>query len=148
MKAIIQRVSRGSVTIDDRIVGKIGHGYVLLLGVKEGDTEDDARFLAGKTAGLRIFNGKNGLMNLSIEDINGEILVISQFTLYADTKRGNRPGFSKAAKPEIAEHLYEHYVAELRAKLGESRVQTGKFGAMMSVELINDGPVTIEINTD
>jgi D-tyrosyl-tRNA(Tyr) deacylase len=148
MKIIIQRVSQGSVSINRRITGKIGPGYVVLLGVKDGDTEKDAHFLAKKTVNLRVFSDDDGLMNQSIQDINGEILVVSQFTLYADTRKGNRPSFSKAAKPEIAETLYESYVSELRSKLGESRVATGEFGAMMNVELINEGPVTIEISTD
>lgn len=148
MKALIQRVLKGSVTIDGETVGKIGPGHVVLLGVKEGDTEENARFLAHKTLNLRVFADDKQLMNRSIVDINGEILVISQFTLYADTRKGNRPGFSKAAKPEFAEKLYETYVDSLRSELGDSMVVTGRFGAMMQVEILNDGPVTVELSTD
>ncbi|OVE74761.1 D-tyrosyl-tRNA(Tyr) deacylase [bacterium E08(2017)] len=147
MKALIQRVSRGQVTIDGKVNGAIGPGFVVLLGVKEGDTEDNARFLANKTVNLRIFSDENSNMNLSIQDNNGEILVVSQFTLYADTRKGNRPSFSKAGKPELAEKLYELYVDCLRAELGSERIATGSFGAMMEVEIINDGPVTIELET-
>lgn len=145
MKALIQRVAMGSVSIDGKITGKIGRGYVVLLGVKDGDTKENARFLANKTVNLRIFPDENQLMNHSIQDINGEILIISQFTLYADTRKGNRPGFSNAAKPELAKQLYELYVDSLRAELGGHRIATGSFGAMMSVTIVNDGPVTIEL---
>jgi D-tyrosyl-tRNA(Tyr) deacylase len=148
MKAIIQRAARGSVTVDGDSIGSIGPGYVVLLGVREGDTEEAARLLACKTVALRIFADEAGKMNRSIQAIEGEILVISQFTLYADTRKGNRPSFIRAAAPELAEQLYELYVAALRAELGPTRVQTGRFGAMMQVELVNDGPVTIELTTD
>jgi D-tyrosyl-tRNA(Tyr) deacylase len=148
MKAIIQRVTRGNVTVDGDTIGSIGPGYVVLLGVREGDTEEAARALACKTVALRIFTDEAGKMNRSIQAIEGEILVISQFTLYADTRKGNRPSFIRAAAPELAEQLYELYVAALRAELGRTRVQTGRFGAMMQVELVNDGPVTIELTTD
>ena len=145
MKALAQRVSRGQVSVAGHVVGKIGHGFVVLLGVRNGDTEANAKLLAEKTANLRVFADANQLMNLSIQDVNGEILVISQFTLYADTRKGNRPSFARAAPAEHAETLYDKYTSHLRDMLGSERVVTGKFGAMMSVEIINDGPVTIEL---
>ena len=148
MKAVIQRVSRGSVTIDGDVCGRIDRGYVILLGVRTGDAADDARYLAQRTVNLRIFPDAQDRMNRSIVDINGEILVISQFTLYADTRKGNRPSFIRAGEPQVAEELYEEYVAALRRELGENRVQTGRFAASMEVEIINDGPVTIELTTD
>lgn len=148
MKAIIQRAARGNVTVDGETIGSIGPGYVVLLGVREGDTEQAARALACKTVALRIFSDAAGKMNRSIQAIEGEILVISQFTLYADTRKGNRPSFIRAAAPALAESLYELYVEALRAELGAARVHTGRFGAMMQVEIINDGPVTIELTTD
>jgi D-aminoacyl-tRNA deacylase len=148
MKALIQRAARGSVTVDGQVVGRIGRGFVILLGVKTGDTEADARQLACKTVGLRIFPDANQKMNLSLQDVGGEALVISQFTLYADTRKGNRPGFIRAAPPEVAETLYQVYTGLLRQALGESRVATGVFRTSMSVEIVNDGPVTIELCTD
>lgn len=148
MKAVIQRVSRGSVTIDGDVCGRIDRGYVILLGVRTGDAVDDARYLAQRTVNLRIFPDAQDRMNRSIVDINGEVLVISQFTLYAETRKGNRPSFIRAGEPQVAEDLYEEYVAALRRALGESRVQTGRFAASMEVEIINDGPVTIELTTD
>lgn len=148
MKAIIQRAARGQVTITDELVGRIGPGYVILLGVREGDTEADAGALACKTVNLRICADERGKMNRSIRDSGGELLVISQFTLYADTRKGNRPSFVRVAPPETAEPLYTRYVEALRAEVGDHRVQTGRFGAMMQVELVNDGPVTIELSTD
>jgi len=148
MKALIQRVKSGSVTIEDAVTGKIGLGYVVLFGVREGDLVEDARKLAQKTVNLRIFADANDRMNLSIEEINGEILVISQFTLYADIRKGNRPSFIHAGDPELANNLYEEYVAALRRELGDNRIQTGQFGASMEVKIINDGPVTIELTTD
>lgn len=148
MKALIQRVQRGSVTIEGNVTGRIAQGYVILLGVKAGDTEENALSLAGKTVNLRIFQDSNDKMNLSIQDINGSILVISQFTLYADTRKGNRPSFIRAAPPEIAEKLYNTYVDALRKTLGESRVSTGIFRSTMQVEIINDGPVTVELKTE
>lgn len=141
-------MSRGSVTVDNKITGQINRGYVVLLGVKTGDTEEDARRLAAKTVCLRVFPDENDRMNLSIQDINGEILVISQFTLYADTRKGNRPSFVNAAPPETAGNLYNIYVETLRKAIGETRVFTGIFRAMMTVEIINEGPVTVELNTD
>jgi D-tyrosyl-tRNA(Tyr) deacylase len=148
MKALIQRVRRGSVTISGDKHGQIGAGYVVLLGVRTGDCVDDARKLAQKTVNLRIFSDDNDRMNLSVKDIVGEILVISQFTLYADTRKGNRPSFIRSGDPKLANELYEEYVAALCRELGDKRIQTGVFGASMEVEIINDGPVTIELNTD
>jgi len=148
MKALIQRVKRGSVTIEGEIVGETGQGYVVLLGVRSGDTVENARYLAQRTVNLRVFPDEHNRMNHSIEDVEGDILVISQFTLYADTRKGNRPSFVRAGDPELAEALYEEYVAALRRDLGEARVQTGRFGASMEVEIINNGPVTIELTTD
>lgn len=127
----------------------IGRGFVVLVGVREGDAEADAKFLAEKTANLRIFPDENDKMNRSIREVDGgAVLAISQFTLYADTRKGNRPSFVKAAPPDVAEKLYETYVAVLRELLGPDRVKTGVFRAMMSVEIVNDGPVTIELTSD
>ncbi len=148
MKALVQRVERGSVTVAGEVIGRVDRGYVVLLGVRHGDTEGDARQLAMKTVNLRVFADDQGKMNRSVSDIGGAILVISQFTLYADTRKGNRPSFVGAAPPELAEALYETYVAALRAELGAERVASGSFGAMMTVEIINDGPVTVELTTD
>jgi D-tyrosyl-tRNA(Tyr) deacylase len=121
---------------------------VVLLGVRPADTEKDARYLAHRTINLRVCADPEGKMNLSVRDVEGSVLVISQFTLYADTRKGNRPSFIGAADPELAERLYEEYVRALRAELGDERVATGVFGAMMSVEIVNDGPVTIELSSD
>ena len=148
MKALIQRVRRGSVTIEGTCRGEIQKGYVVLLGVRTGDVAEDARMLAQRTLSLRIFPDAQNRMNRSVEDVEGDILVISQFTLYADTRKGNRPSFIRAGDPQIAKALYEDYVAALRRGLAEDRVQTGQFGADMEVEIINDGPVTIELTTD
>lgn len=148
MKALIQRVLRGNVAVNDEVVGKIGRGYVVLLGIKVEDTEADARRLANKTINLRVFPDDDERMNLTIEDVGGEILVISQFTLYADTRKGNRPSFVRAAPAEIAETLYNTYVESLRQVLGNSRVVTGIFKSAMVVEIVNDGPVTVELSTD
>ena len=147
MKAWIQRVRRGTVFVEGRVIGEIGQGYVVLLGVKKGDTEADAQYLAEKTAALRIFPDEQGRMNRAIMEIGGSILVISQFTLHADTRKGNRPSFILAASAEQAKALYEEYVAGLRRILGAERVVTGQFQAMMTVEIINDGPVTIELKS-
>jgi D-aminoacyl-tRNA deacylase len=148
MKVLIQRVTRGSVTVDGTVIGTVERGYVVLLGVRPGDTDADARTLAHRTVNLRVFPDEQDKMNRSIEDIGGAILVISQFTLYADTRKGNRPSFIGAAAPELANQLYACYVDALRRALGDARVATGRFGASMQVELINDGPVTIELTTD
>ncbi|MBT3193017.1 MAG: D-tyrosyl-tRNA(Tyr) deacylase [Verrucomicrobia bacterium] len=148
MKALIQRVKRGSVMIDGEVAGKIARGYVVLLGVRTGDAVEDARTLAQRTISLRIFPDERDRMNRSVEDVEGDLLVISQFTLYADTRKGNRPSFIRAGDPDAARLLYEEYVAALRRELGDSRVKTGAFGASMEVEIINDGPVTITLDTD
>ncbi|KAB2909830.1 MAG: D-tyrosyl-tRNA(Tyr) deacylase [Ignavibacteriales bacterium] len=148
MRALVQRVNRGSVTIQDpEYFAKIGHGMVILLGVKEGDTEQDVIFTADKCANLRIFNDAEGKMNISVKDTGGEVLVISQFTLYGETARGNRPGFTLAAKPETANHLYEKFTERMILNLGADKVKTGVFQAMMSVEIINDGPVTLMVES-
>ena len=148
MRAIIQRVSYASVTIDGAVKGKIGQGFLILFGAGEGDTSQEAELLAKKTAGMRIFCDENGKMNLSLSDIGGSVLVISQFTLYADSRRGNRPSFTGAAQPETANELYEYYVRLLREEYKIADVQTGEFGADMKVELLNDGPVTIILDSD
>ena len=147
MKAVIQRVKRASVTVGTETVGEIANGYLVLLGVMKGDTEEEMRLLAKKTAELRIFSDENDKMNLSIKDIDGEILVVSQFTLCADVSHGRRPSFTPSAGADEANALYEKFVSELK-NLGIRKVATGKFGADMQVELINDGPVTILFNTD
>lgn len=147
MKALIQRITSGKVTIDGKIVGQIGKGYVVLLGVKEVDSEKEVEILAEKTVNLRVMNDVQGKMNLSIKDVDGNILVISQFTLYADIKKGRRPSFVHAAKPELANRLYQSYVDHLR-KLGIKNVQTGEFGAYMEVEIVNDGPVTVMLDSE
>jgi len=148
VKALVQRVSEASVSVDGEILSHIDQGYVVLLGVRPQDSEEDARQLAHKTVNLRVFADEEGKMNRSVEDIHGSILVISQFTLYADTRKGNRPSFMRAAPPDLAEALYETYVGALRSALGEQRVGTGRFGAMMLVKIWNEGPVTIELTTD
>lgn len=140
MKVLVQRVRRASVTVEEKLVSEIGHGFLLLVGIEKNDTRDQIEYLAGKVAALRIFEDDNGKMNLSIKDVGGQILAVSQFTLAGDTGRGNRPGFENAARPEIARRLYEEYVDCLRGQGLE--VKTGIFQADMQVELINDGPVT------
>lgn len=145
MKAWIQRVSEASVTIDGERVSAIGRGYLVLLGVTHTDTEKDADYIAERICVVRLFEDDGGKMNRSLEDIGGEVIVVSQFTLYADTSRGRRPGFSNAAPGHVAEPLYERVVAQLRQRLGEGRVGTGRFGADMKVALVNDGPVSVEI---
>ena len=148
MKAWIQRVSRASVTIGDERVAEIGQGYLVLLGVTHTDTEASADKIAERIPVLRLFTDENDHMNLSLEDVNGSAIVVSQFTLYADTAHGRRPGFSGAARPELAEPLYERVVARLRERLGAERVGAGRFGAAMKVELLNDGPVSVELLAD
>ncbi len=147
MRAIVQRVSSASVTIDGKTNGSIGQGLLILLGIKNGDTEDDAQYLAEKCVLLRIFEDAEGKMNLSVKDVNGSVLVVSQFTLYGDTRKGNRPSFVEAAQPAIAEPLYDCFVRRMRALLGEEKVATGVFRAMMDVALVNAGPVTIIIES-
>lgn len=147
MRIVVQRVSEASVKINDDIVGAINQGFLILLGVGEKDTEADADWLINKVSQLRIFSDEEGKMNLSIEDISGEFLVISQFTLFAKTKKGNRPSFIKSAKPEIAIPLYEYFKENLSKRAG-LKVASGEFGADMKVGLVNDGPVTITIDTE
>ena len=147
MKAVIQRVTHASVTVDDKIIGEIGQGFLVLLGVVDGDGEEEMKLLAKKTAGMRIFTDENDKMNLSLDQIDGEVLVVSQFTLCADTSHGRRPSFISSAKPDVAEDLYLKYCQELR-NLGVKKVATGEFGADMKVELLNDGPVTIIMDTN
>ena len=141
MKAILQRVTDAKVEVDSKTVGEIGTGFLILLGVENGDTEKEADALAAKIAGLRIFTDENDKMNLSLKDVNGELLIVSQFTLYANCKEGNRPSFVEAAKPDVAISLYEYFVSECRKIIPV--VETGIFGADMKVDLLNDGPVTI-----
>jgi len=148
MKAWIQRVSRASVTIDGERVSEIGQGYLVLLGVTHTDTPASADKIADRIPVLRLFRDANDNMNLSLEDVGGSVIVVSQFTLYADTAHGRRPGFSAAARPELAMPLYERVVARLRERLGPERVGTGRFGADMKVELLNDGPVSVELLAD
>jgi len=145
MKALIQRVSEASVDVDGRRVAEIGPGLLVLLGMTHSDGMDDAAWLARKIPALRIFEDEAGLMNRSVLDIGGAVIVVSQFTLYADTRKGNRPSFVAAARPEQAEPLYEALVRHLRDTLGASRVSSGVFGAEMKVRLLNDGPVTVEL---
>jgi D-tyrosyl-tRNA(Tyr) deacylase len=146
MKAVIQRVSKASVTIDGKINGAIKVGLLVLIGIEDADTNDDIEWLSNKIINLRIFNDDEGVMNRSLIDINGELLLISQFTLHASTKKGNRPSYIKASKPPIAVPLYEKMITQLEKDLGK-KIATGIFGADMKVELLNDGPVTIVIDT-
>lgn len=143
MRALIQRVAEASVTVDGQSLSSIGKGLLVLIGVTHSDTEKDVEWMARKIPSMRIFRDANDQMNLSVQDIGGSLIVVSQFTLYADASKGNRPSFIGAARPEQAEPLYEKLVAALRAVLGAGRVGTGRFGADMSVRLLNDGPVTI-----
>jgi len=146
MRAVIQRVRRASVTTDKGILASIGAGLMVLVGIEEADGTEDIEWLCNKIVQLRIFDDANGVMNLSIAETGGEIIVVSQFTLHAKTKKGNRPSYIKAASPSIAVPLYEKFVSRLSELLGK-KTGTGEFGAMMSVEIINDGPVTIIIDT-
>ena len=146
MKAVIQRVSQASVTINDEKVADIGLGLLILVGIEDADTTEDIDWLTSKISQLRIFNDENEVMNKSVQDVNGDIIVVSQFTLHASTKKGNRPSYLKASKPDIAIPLYENFVKRLEIELGK-KVQTGVFGADMKVALVNDGPVTIVIDS-
>ena len=148
MRALAQRVTEGSVLlVEQKYYSEIKKGMVILLGVKEGDTEEDLNFVADKCSNLRIFEDENEKMNLSLKDINGEVLVISQFTLYGDARRGNRPSFTDAARPEVAEAMYEKFIARMKNNLGIDKVKSGVFGAMMMVKIFNDGPVTILVES-
>ncbi|HJA87520.1 MAG TPA: D-tyrosyl-tRNA(Tyr) deacylase [Candidatus Parabacteroides intestinavium] len=146
MRVVIQRVQHASVTIDGNLKSKIGKGLLILVGIEDRDTQEDIEWLCKKIAHLRIFDDENGVMNKSVVEVDGEILVVSQFTLHASTKKGNRPSYLKASKPEYAIPMYESFCSEMGLQLGKE-VQTGTFGADMKVELLNDGPVTILIDT-
>jgi len=146
MRAVVQRVKRASVAIDGEVVSAISKGLLILVGVGNDDNEDDADYLAEKIANLRIFEDDGGKMNLSVRDINGELLAVSQFTLYGDCRRGKRPSFTDSARPEHARHLYEYFVEKLE-NVAQTDVKTGVFAADMAVELINDGPVTILLDS-
>jgi D-tyrosyl-tRNA(Tyr) deacylase len=146
LKTVIQRVSSASVTIDNKIVADIQKGLLVLVGIEDADAQEDINWLCPKIANLRIFGDENDVMNLSVKDINGEVIVVSQFTLHASTKKGNRPSYIKASKPEVAILLYENFVKTLEKEL-DKKVQTGVFGADMKVALVNNGPVTIIIDS-
>lgn len=146
MRATIQRVTTARVTVDHKTISEIANGLLIFIGIEEADTEEDIKWLSNKVANLRIFSDAEGVMNLSLLQVMGEALVISQFTLHASTKKGNRPSYIKAAKPEVAIPLYEGFVAQLQKNIGK-KVDTGIFGADMKVSLLNDGPVTIQIDT-
>ncbi len=146
MRAVIQRVSRASVTIAGVVRGAIGPGLLVLVAVENADTDADIEWLSGKITRLRVFDDANGVMNVSVQEIGGEVLVVSQFTLFASTHKGNRPSYSRSAKPDVAVPLYEKFVARLAQDLGKP-IQTGEFGAMMDVSLVNDGPVTIIVDS-
>ncbi|KQM66383.1 D-tyrosyl-tRNA(Tyr) deacylase [Pedobacter sp. Leaf216] len=146
MRAVLQRVTHASCTVNDQITGAIGTGFLVLLGIEDADTLEDLDWLAQKIIGMRVFGDENGLMNKALADVGGDILLISQFTLFAATKKGNRPGFIRAAKPDVAIPLYEKMIAKLSDLLGK-QIKTGVFGADMKIALLNDGPVTIIIDT-
>lgn len=146
MRIVIQRVSEASVTISKEKVAEIDNGLLILVGIEDSDTDEDINWLVGKISNLRIFPDDNEVMNLSVKDVKGEIIVVSQFTLHASTKKGNRPSYIKASKPDFAIPMYEKFVADLEVELGK-KIQTGQFGADMKVALVNDGPVTIIIDS-
>lgn len=146
MRAVLQRVSRASVSIEGKISAKIGDGLLILLGIEDADSKEDIEWLCRKIINMRIFGDENGAMNISLKDIDGDAIVVSQFTLHASTKKGNRPSFIKAAKPDFAEPMYQKFVAHFEKELGK-KIGTGEFGADMKVELLNDGPVTILIDS-
>ena len=146
MKAVIQRVSNASVTIENKIVAEIKKGLLILIGIEDADNQEDINWLSSKIANLRIFEDENNVMNLSVKQIDGEIIVVSQFTLQALTKKGNRPSYIKASKPEIAIPIYEKFLLQMELELGK-KIQSGQFGANMKVALTNDGPVTIIIDS-
>ena len=142
MRIVVQLVKQASVSVDEKVISEIKKGYLILLGIETEDTQEDINWLAGKIARLRIFGDENGTMNKSILDVNGDVIIVSQFTLQAKTKKGNRPSYIKAARPEIASELYDKFILQLENEIGK-KIQTGKFGATMDVSLINEGPVTI-----
>jgi len=146
MRAVLQRVTQASCTVEGNVTGKIDLGFMVLLGIEDADTREDLDWLAQKIAGMRVFSDENGLMNKSLSDVDGSILLISQFTLFAATKKGNRPGFTRAAKPDLAIPLYEEMIKKLSELTGK-KTETGIFGADMKISLLNDGPVTILIDT-
>ncbi|HQV85608.1 MAG TPA: D-aminoacyl-tRNA deacylase [Chitinophagaceae bacterium] len=146
MRAVIQRVSKASVTIDGNVYSQIGNGLLVLMGIEDADTLDDIQWLSSKIVNLRIFDDAEGVMNESVKAINGDIILVSQFTLHASTRKGNRPSYIKASKPDVAVPLYEKMIQQLSIDLGK-KIGTGEFGADMKVELLNDGPVTIVIDT-
>ena len=146
MIAVIQRVQRAKVTVSDKVVGEIEHGQLLLLGIEYADDDEDIEWLSRKAVNLRIFDDEGGVMNKSLIDVSGNMLIVSQFTLHASTRKGNRPSYAKAARPEVAVPLYEKFISACEQQLGQ-KVQTGEFGAMMEIDLVNDGPVTIIIDT-
>ncbi|MBP6214593.1 MAG: D-tyrosyl-tRNA(Tyr) deacylase [Chitinophagaceae bacterium] len=146
MRAVIQRVSKASVTIDGNVYSQIGNGLLVLMGIEDADTLDDIQWLSSKIVNLRIFDDAEGVMNESVKAINGDIILVSQFTLHASTRKGNRPSYIKASKPDVAVPLYEKMIQQLSDDLGK-KIGTGEFGADMKVELLNDGPVTIVIDT-
>jgi D-tyrosyl-tRNA(Tyr) deacylase len=146
MRVVIQRVSKSSVTIEGHVKGRIGPGLLVLVGIEDGDTAEDVEWLSAKIINFRIFNDANGVMNVSVKDAQGDVLLISQFTLHASTKKGNRPSYIKAAKPDIAVPIYKQLIDQLQKQL-EKPIQTGEFGADMKVELVNDGPVTLIVDS-
>ena len=146
MRVVIQKVTEASVSIENQIVASIDKGLLVLVGIEDGDTNEDIAWLSSKIVNLRVFDDDNGAMNLSVKEVEGEVLIVSQFTLHASTKKGNRPSYIKAARPEVAIPIYEAFIKQVESLLGK-RVPTGQFGAMMQVSLCNDGPVTILIDT-
>jgi len=146
MRVVLQRVLHAEVRIDNKINGKIENGVLIFLGIEDDDNEEDIKWICGKITRLRIFNDKNGVMNLSVKEVDGDILLISQFTLHASTKKGNRPSYIKASKPEFAIPIYNKFITQLESEM-EKKIETGKFGAMMNISLTNSGPVTIIIDT-
>ena len=146
MRVVIQKVTEASVSIENQTVASIDKGLLVLVGIEDGDTNEDIAWLSSKIVNLRVFEDDNGVMNLSVKEVEGEVLIVSQFTLHASTKKGNRPSYIKAARPEVAIPIYEAFIKQVESLLGK-RVSTGQFGAMMQVSLCNDGPVTILIDT-
>ena len=148
MRAVVQRVMEGSVTIGGKIHSRVGKGFVILLGIRKGDTRDRAVSLAERCSNLRLFQDAEGKMNLALKEVGGSVLVVSQFTLYGDTRKGNRPGFSEAAVAVEAEPLYDEFVEQMSSRIGRSNVMTGVFRAMMQVTIVNDGPVTVILDEE